>query len=118
MPVGRICSETGAICFQARCLHLRRCLHPARVAREDERRRRKPQRKVWNSARWQRLREQVRARDGGRCTECGASERLSVHHLVPLAAGGAPFDPHNCLTLCASCHGRRESKRPPGGETR
>jgi len=108
--MGRICSETGAICLEEKCLSRRRCLHPRRLARAWARRKRNPQRKVWDSARWKRVRKEVKARDGC-CRDCGAHERLSVHHLVALVEGGAPFDPANCVTLCSACHGRREGER-------
>ncbi len=29
---------------------------------------------------------------------------LTVDHVVPLAAGGAPFDIGNCAVLCRSCN--------------
>ena len=29
---------------------------------------------------------------------------MEVDHIVPLAAGGAPYDPENLQTLCRPCH--------------
>jgi 5-methylcytosine-specific restriction endonuclease McrA len=110
MPRGHICPETGAICVEIAAACRRRCSHPARLARDSVRRKRKPQRRVWDSARWQSVRAFMRARDGA-CVDCGATEKLSVHHIVALADGGAPFDAGNCITLCASCHRRREVAR-------
>lgn len=89
MPLGRICSETGAICFVERCLSKRRCLHPRRLARAWAKRKRNPQRKVWDSRRWRRVREQVRARDGG-CVDCGSDERMSTFLPSGSGRGGAP----------------------------
>ena len=31
----------------------------------------------------------------------------TVDHVVPLAAGGAPFDIGNCAVLCRSCNSRK-----------
>jgi 5-methylcytosine-specific restriction endonuclease McrA len=42
-----------------------------------------------NGAVWQRTRTAVRRRDGNRCVDCGSSDRLSVHHIVPARLGGA-----------------------------
>jgi 5-methylcytosine-specific restriction endonuclease McrA len=53
-----------------------------------------------DSYRWKKLRRLVRARDGNRCRNCGATEKLSVHHVV---RHGADV-PENLLTLCARCH--------------
>jgi hypothetical protein len=45
-------------------------------------------------------------RDNYRCTECGASQDLEVHHIVPRRLGG-PDEPSNLVTLCAACHSRQ-----------
>jgi hypothetical protein len=52
-----------------------------------------------------RLREQVFARDHGRCRVpgCRASRNLDVHHIIPLAAGG-PNELWNLLVLCSGHH--------------
>ena len=50
--------------------------------------------------RWHKLTKSVRARDGHRCLECGATEELVVHHLQ----AGAYTDPGNMVTLCRQCH--------------
>jgi 5-methylcytosine-specific restriction endonuclease McrA len=71
---------------------------------ERERSRAKPQRLARNSARFKKLREVVKARDGHRCRRCGSSQRLEVHHVVPLEQDGAPFDVANLVTLCSGCH--------------
>ncbi|MGH3083633.1 MAG: HNH endonuclease [Gaiellaceae bacterium] len=42
----------------------------------------------------------MRARDGNRCRNCGATEKLSVHHVVR----GGPDLPENLITLCSRCH--------------
>lgn len=45
-------------------------------------------------------------RDGGRCTECGASFELQYDHVIPLALGGASTA-ENLQILCAPCNGRK-----------
>jgi 5-methylcytosine-specific restriction endonuclease McrA len=44
-------------------------------------------------------------RDNYRCTACGATRDLEVHHIVPRRLGG-PDEPANLITLCAACHSR------------
>ena len=54
---------------------------------------------------WRELSDQVRKRDGYRCTQCGAKDvELHVHHIVPLSLGGSNED-NNLTTLCDYCHG-------------
>ncbi|MGH3084700.1 MAG: HNH endonuclease [Gaiellaceae bacterium] len=50
--------------------------------------------------RWKKLRRIVRARDGNRCRNCGATEKLRVHHIVR----GGPDRMDNLVTLCSRCH--------------
>jgi len=75
---------------------------------------------------WQEQRGRVRARDGYRCTVCGAAEsperQLDVHHITPFRFFGyAPGPPplgneayleanrlENLTTLCRNCHRRVE----------
>jgi len=42
-------------------------------------------------------------RDGYRCRICGSTERLHVHHIVPLSRGGT-HALENLITLCYRCH--------------
>lgn len=84
------------------------------------------QRKIWNESNQLRrqnqkrpgaargsLPRQVKQRDGGRCVQCGAADRLEAHHIVPLAAGGAN-EPANLVTLCRTCHAEAH-RREQGG---
>jgi len=64
------------------------------------------ERRARNSAKWQRARAAARRRDGERCQQCGSSERLQVHHIVPLSEGGDRYALSNLVTLCQSCHAR------------
>ena len=41
---------------------------------------------------------------GSVCSRCGDTDRLSLHHVVPLKDGGDPVDPSNLATLCHYCH--------------
>jgi 5-methylcytosine-specific restriction enzyme A len=44
----------------------------------------------------------VKARDR-RCLRCGSTDRLRVHHLVPVSQGGV-HDERTLVTLCEPCH--------------
>lgn len=46
-----------------------------------------------------------------RCSECGRAGRLEVHHVKPLAEGGAAYDLANLRVLCRPCHFRAEPGR-------
>ena len=75
---------------------------------------------VRNSSRWQRVRGEVRARDGGLCRWCLAHGRIraddiQVHHIVPIDQDSSLFrayDPDWLICLCSrggsSCHARAE----------
>jgi hypothetical protein len=58
---------------------------------------------------WQELRERVIKRDGGRCTMCAASSRLTVDHIQELSLGGNNAM-SNLRTLCATCHEDRHGR--------
>jgi 5-methylcytosine-specific restriction endonuclease McrA len=71
----------------------------------ERERNRSPEHRIWNSPEWKRARKAALARDGYACTECGATADLTVHHIVPLAAGGEWGALYNMRTLCRTCHG-------------
>jgi len=79
-----------------------RCSTCARPARQGT--------SLYNSARWQKLRAIVRARDGA-CVRCGTTERLSVHHR-----NGDHTDNRmeNLETLCLRCHGETDGGKAAG----
>ena len=54
---------------------------------------------------WPEVRQLVLDRDGRRCGNCGSTEELHVHHIVPLTRGGTN-EMGNLRTLCKSCHAR------------
>jgi 5-methylcytosine-specific restriction endonuclease McrA len=51
---------------------------------------------------WGELRAQVRARDCV-CVRCGSTDRLEVHHRIPLARGGTN-EISNLELRCRQCH--------------
>jgi 5-methylcytosine-specific restriction endonuclease McrA len=61
--------------------------------------------------RWKRRRAAVRARDKNRCVRCAETRGLSVHHRVPVWAGGTDAM-ENLQTLCSHCHALVEPRRP------
>jgi DNA-directed RNA polymerase subunit RPC12/RpoP len=63
--------------------------------------RQKRARRARNSAGWQKARAAARQRDGNRCTECGSTEGLQVHHIIPITQGGSEFDLSNLRTLAS-----------------
>lgn len=48
-------------------------------------------------------REEIKRRDGYCCVYCGATEDLTIDHVVPLSKGG-PTDASNCQTACRTCN--------------
>jgi len=49
--------------------------------------------------------KKVRKRDAHRCTECGATENLSAHHIVPRnERPDLALSLRNGKTLCHGCH--------------
>jgi 5-methylcytosine-specific restriction endonuclease McrA len=70
-------------------------------------------RRLYKTAEWQRLREEVIRRDMGTCRMCGilckTGERsprtATVDHVTPHKGGlELFFDPANLQLLCAACH--------------
>jgi 5-methylcytosine-specific restriction protein A len=75
---------------------------------------------------WQRLSARVlRAWRGEHGNWCPGYQRaahpaadLTVDHVVPLAAGGAPFDIGNTAVLCRSCNSTKGASTDRGGVAR
>jgi hypothetical protein len=59
-----------------------------------------------NTAAWQKFRAKVLARDGNRCVDCRGTNYLTAHRI----GGGyhALGDMSKYVTLCSSCHPRRQ----------
>ena len=80
---------------------------------------------VHTDPRWARLSRRVIARHVGQrgyvCPGYGRpahpSGDLTVDHVVPLAAGGAPLDIANCAVLCRSCNSTKGAYVAPRGAT-
>ena len=58
---------------------------------------------VWNEHFSDKLKEEVKQRDSGKCVVCGAFTNLHVHHKIPRNLGGMNHR-DNLVTLCGSCH--------------
>lgn len=54
-------------------------------------------------ANWSEIRKIVLERDGFKCTVCGTTGLLDVHHIHPKYFGGS-HDPQNLISLCRKCH--------------
>ena len=78
---------------------------------------------LYSTRAWQHLSTRVlRAWRGERGNWCPGYQRdahpaadLTVDHVVPLAAGGAPFDIANTAVLCRSCNSTKGASTDRGG---
>src|SRR5512143_2301916 len=61
------------------------------------------QRKIYNSKKWKMTRRKML----GLCAVCGEVVGEEIDHIVPLAQGGAPYDPSNLQSLCAKHHAQK-----------
>lgn len=62
-------------------------------------------------------RGRVLKRDGFRCQQCGSTEDLNVHHIMPFAQyPELRFEVSNGITLCESCHKEHHRKERERGE--
>ena len=53
----------------------------------------------------------VMYRDNHTCTYCGATDKLTVDHVIPASRGGkTSFE--NCVTACFSCNNKKNNKTP------
>lgn len=64
---------------------------------------------VYRDPRWKAVRLQVLTRDNHICSYCG-NEADTVDHIIPLAAGGPPFDPNNLQAMCRKCNGKKQDR--------
>ena len=71
---------------------------------------------------WERLRQQVLARDKYLCQRCLAFDRVTraveVDHIIPLEQGGLEDDSRNCQSLCHDCHLIKTATERRGGAVR
>lgn len=52
------------------------------------------------------IRDAILERDGHRCRKCGATEDLTIDHIVAEKLGGT-LDEANLQTLCRTCNSRK-----------
>lgn len=57
-----------------------------------------------------RVKQEVWARDGGRCVQCGSTDNLHFDHIIPFAKGGSSLTAENIQLLCAR-HNLEKSDR-------
>lgn len=67
-------------------------------------------RQYWRSAHWQQVRLGALAAAGHRCSECGATHGLSVHHRSYDHLGTER--PADLEVLCKRCHALRHGRQP------
>ena len=58
---------------------------------------------------WTEVRDEVRRRDGERCTLCGSQDRVEVHHIRK-HKGNNEHNLERMIALCATCH--RNARNP------
>lgn len=58
---------------------------------------------------WRGLTRNKKQDAGNKCQKCGSSDRLDVHHILPLTRGGTN-NTLNLIVLCHACHLKRHSK--------
>lgn len=65
--------------------------------------------KIGKNKRFQRLRGIVLKRDDYKCVRCGSTDKLHVHHVVPLRDNiELAYDTDNLITVCPKCHVNEE----------
>lgn len=69
----------------------------------------KPKKKAHKTSK--EIREQIKTRDGFKCTLCGETEGLEVHHIKHRSEGGDDSD-NNLVTLCKRCHALQHEGEP------
>jgi len=60
---------------------------------------------------WRRHTPHVLARDDYACVYCGATEDLTLDHVIPRSRGGS-HAPENLVTACRSCNSRKHARTP------
>jgi len=52
---------------------------------------------------WNIITDKIKTRDGNRCIQCGSTERLMVHHIIPYRVCKSDEE-DNLVCLCKKCH--------------
>jgi RNA-directed DNA polymerase len=58
---------------------------------------------------WTETRDEIRRRDEGRCTLCGSTDNVEIHHIRK-HKGDREHNPDRLIALCATCH--RKARNP------
>jgi 5-methylcytosine-specific restriction protein A len=109
----KLCTVCGVVTSRAGS----RCTDHARQASRSR------HNALYSTRAWQRLSARVlrawRGEQGDLCPGCGRpahrASDLTVDHVVPLAARGAPFDIGNTAVLCRSCNSTKGASTDRGG---
>jgi hypothetical protein len=65
----------------------------------------------YNCAKQKKWSHEVRERDGHKCKNCGTSENLEAHHLIPWKMNEQlRYEISNGMTVCGSCHAKLEGR--------
>ena len=84
-----------------------------RLLNQEYNHRRPERHKIYNTARWQKLRNYKKKRNP-LCEECLRQGRLTpatlVDHIIPIEEGGPAFDLENLQSLCSACHNKKHSE--------
>ena len=64
---------------------------------------RKPFSKTGYGTDWGATTKAIKARDSGRCVDCGSTNNVQSHHIVPVSKGGSNHG-FNLISLCTRCH--------------
>ncbi len=110
----KLCTVCGVVTSRAGS----RCLEHARLSNRSR------HNVLYSTREWQRLSARVlRAWRGEHGNWCPGYQRpshaagdLTVDHVVPLAAGGAPLDIGNCAVLCRSCNSTKGASEADRGD--
>jgi 5-methylcytosine-specific restriction protein A len=113
VPAVKLCTVCGVVTSRAGS----RCTEHARQSNRSR------HNALYSTPAWQRLSARVlRVWRGERGNWCPGYQRhahraadLTVDHVVPLAAGGAPFDIGNTAVLCRSCNSTKGASTDRGG---
>jgi 5-methylcytosine-specific restriction protein A len=113
VPAVKLCTVCGVVTSRAGS----RCADHARQSNRSR------HNVLYSTRAWQRLSARVlRAWRGEHGNWCPGYQRpahpaadLTVDHVAPLAAGGAPFDIANTAVLCRSCNSTKGASTDQGG---
>lgn len=55
------------------------------------------------------VKQQVFARDKGKCVKCGSNINLHYDHIIPFSKGGSSIDANNIQLLCQTCNLKKKA---------